>query len=264
MQPDRLSDEQLDDLAAELAPRLPTGTHGDHVILRRRQFIGAMGGTVGAGALMALGVDRAAAEAAGQQGTADDPNDMFAWDLDVANEVTSDVDMAGNDLAGVGSFSTDNIEIDGSVHYAADDDDLDDILSMASGGELIILGPADFTDSRTVDTEVSIMGLGGARVPLNGTRINEASWTFNERVDVESVYVRDTILTVNDRASFRNLTLSVGDAEIDVASDRVLIDTIAGSGAVTFQSGTERGVIGTRDPDINVTDNGTNNVMPLS
>ena len=105
MQPDRLSDEQLDELAAELAPRLPTGTHGDRVILPRRQFIAALGGTLGAGALMALGVDEATAQAAGQQGTAEEPNDMFAWDLDVQNGAT----FNGTDIEGVGSLSADEV-----------------------------------------------------------------------------------------------------------------------------------------------------------
>ena len=141
MQPDRLSDEQLDQLAAELAPRLPTGTHGDRVILPRRQFVAALGGTLGAGALMALGVDEATAQAAGSVGTAEEPVDLNAWDLDVANEVTSDVDMAGNDMTGVGSFSTETLSVDGiqsNIHWEAiaqfDETDYSDgVLSMQIG-----------------------------------------------------------------------------------------------------------------------------------
>ena len=106
MDPQQLDDDQLDDLAAQLAPRFPTGTHGDRVVLSRRQFAAAATGTLGAGALMALGVDEASAQAAGQQGTASSPNDMFAYDLNVANSVTSSLPMNGNDIENAGSVST--------------------------------------------------------------------------------------------------------------------------------------------------------------
>jgi len=82
---DDLTDEQLDQLAADLAPRFPTGTHGDRVVLTKRQFIGAATGVLSAGALMALGVDEASAQAAGQVGTSSNPVDVEAYDIQVAN-----------------------------------------------------------------------------------------------------------------------------------------------------------------------------------
>jgi len=107
MEPAQLSDEQLDDLAARLAPRLPSGTHGDKVVLSRRQFQAAAAGVLGVGALTTLGVDEATAQAAGQQGTASSPNDMFAYNLDVQNGA----DFNGSDIDNVRSFSTEVADI---------------------------------------------------------------------------------------------------------------------------------------------------------
>jgi hypothetical protein len=105
MDPTDLSDAQLDQLADQLAGRLPSGTHGDRVVLSRRAFAAAVGGTLGASGLVALGVDPAAAQAAGQVGTSSDPVDAFAYNLDVQNGAT----FNGTDISGVGSFSTDTI-----------------------------------------------------------------------------------------------------------------------------------------------------------
>lgn len=127
MDPTDLSDDQLDQLAQQLAGRLPTGTHGDRVVLSRRQFAAAATGTLGAGALMALGVDEASAQAAGQQGTASSPNDMFAYNLDVQNGA----EFNGTDIENAGSLSTTgSITINNSIlfseSYVLNDDEATD------------------------------------------------------------------------------------------------------------------------------------------
>lgn len=101
MDPTDLSDDQLDQLAQQLAGRLPTGTHGDRVVLSRRQFAAASAGVLSTGALMALGVDEASAQAAGQQGTESSPNDMFAYNLDVENGA----DFNSTDITNLGSLN---------------------------------------------------------------------------------------------------------------------------------------------------------------
>jgi hypothetical protein len=63
MDPTDLSDDQLDQLAQQLAGRLPTGTHGDRVVLSRRQALAVASGTVSLGALLGLGSDSALAQA---------------------------------------------------------------------------------------------------------------------------------------------------------------------------------------------------------
>jgi hypothetical protein len=82
MDPAQLTDDELDALAQQLAGRLPTGTHGDRVILSRRQFAAASAGVLSTGALMALGVDAASAQAAGQIGTSSERVDIFANEID--------------------------------------------------------------------------------------------------------------------------------------------------------------------------------------
>jgi len=109
MDPTDLSDAQLDQLAQRLAPHLPSGTHGDRVVLSRRAFAAAVGGTLGASGLVALGVDPAAAQAAGQVGTSSDPVDAFTYDLVVQNALQSDLDAGGNKLTNVGSLSTESV-----------------------------------------------------------------------------------------------------------------------------------------------------------
>jgi len=107
MDPRDLSDDDLDQLAQQLAGRLPTGTHGDNVILTRRQFALAASGVLSAGALTALGVDEASAQAAGQVGTSSDPVDAFAYTLDVQNGA----EFNGTDISGVGSVSIEQLSL---------------------------------------------------------------------------------------------------------------------------------------------------------
>lgn len=118
MDPRDLSDDDLDQLAQQLAGRLPSGTHGDRVVLSRRQFALAASGVLSAGALMALGVDEASAQAAaGQVGTSSDPVDAFAYTLDVQNGA----EFNGTDISGVGSVSADSIGVTDGVTLSGDD-----------------------------------------------------------------------------------------------------------------------------------------------
>jgi hypothetical protein len=92
MDPTQLTDDQASQLADQIAPHLPIGTHGDRVVLTRRQFAAAATGTLSAGALMALGVDEASAQAAGQVGTSSSPVDVYAaggGTVELEGDVTS-------------------------------------------------------------------------------------------------------------------------------------------------------------------------------
>jgi len=101
---ENLTDDELDDLASKLAPRLPTGSYGDKVVLPRRKLLAAVGGGgVGLGLLAKLGIDPATAQsAAGQVGTSSSPEDVNAYNLDVQ----AGAEFNGTDLSGVGSLST--------------------------------------------------------------------------------------------------------------------------------------------------------------
>ena len=81
-----LSDDERSALAAEVAAELDTGRYGDRFVLSRRQLLTIAGGAGGVAALVSLGVEPAAAQsAAGQVGTESSPENVFAYDLNVAN-----------------------------------------------------------------------------------------------------------------------------------------------------------------------------------
>ena len=93
-----LSDDERSALAAEVAHELDTGRYGERFVLSRRQLLSIAGGAGGVAALTALGVDPAAAQtAAGQVGTASSPENVFAFDLDVANTLNGGGPLSGGD-----------------------------------------------------------------------------------------------------------------------------------------------------------------------
>lgn len=79
---DPTADRDVSALAREVVRELDPGTViDDKLILSRRQAIGLATGSVGVGVLATLGVDTAAAQAAGQVGTTTDPIDVVAYSL---------------------------------------------------------------------------------------------------------------------------------------------------------------------------------------
>jgi hypothetical protein len=99
---DPTADIDTEALAEQVVEELDAGQQiGDKIVLSKRQLIAIAGSGLGAGALASLGIDEAAAQAAGSQGTPSEPNDMYAYNLDVQNGA----EFNGNPLAGVGSLN---------------------------------------------------------------------------------------------------------------------------------------------------------------
>lgn len=169
MDPTDLSDAQLDQLAQRLAPHLPTGTHGDNVILSRRAFAAAVGGTLGASGLVALGVDPAAAQAAGQVGTSADPVDAFVYDLDVANALQSDLDAGGNSLTNVGSLSTGNSTKDSESYSLGDDESVDTYANNADHSLVFMSG--DGSNNHALFT----LQFNGITIAMIGSNVTDQS-----------------------------------------------------------------------------------------
>jgi hypothetical protein len=121
MDPTDLSDDQAAQLATQIAPHLPTGTHGDRVVLTRRQFAAGSAGVLSAGALMALGVDEASAQAAGQQGTVASPNEMVAYRILDRNgdNALMQVAASGSVTLSGGSATVTVEAASGSTYYLA-------------------------------------------------------------------------------------------------------------------------------------------------
>jgi len=69
----------------------------------RRNVLKGAGLLTGGALAGAAATERASAQAAGTVGTSNDPVNLNAWDLNVANQVTSDLPMGGNDLTNVGA-----------------------------------------------------------------------------------------------------------------------------------------------------------------
>jgi len=106
--------EALEQTVADLQADPPTST--------RRSILASAAAAAGLGSLGTYGVQQASAQAsgpAGQVGTASEPVDVQAWDLDVQNGAT----FNGTDVTGVGSLGVEEAsigEIGGVAHLTAD------------------------------------------------------------------------------------------------------------------------------------------------
>jgi len=125
----------------------------------RRGVIKGVGAAVGGGLLGASATGGASGQSgpAGRQGTPENPNDMFAWDLDVANEVVTDLPMGGNGLTDLGSLN-------GDVYVSPGDDLQSRVDAVPPGGRLIFEpgahDPAD-VGIATAEQPMTIIWTGG-------------------------------------------------------------------------------------------------------
>lgn len=105
----------------------------------RRGVLKGAGLLTGGALAGAAASERAEAQTgpAGQQGTSAEPNDMYAWDLNVANQVTSDLPMGGNDLTNVGAADIDSLTVS----------DGDTVSDIESGSGTMSGPPASANDS---------------------------------------------------------------------------------------------------------------------
>ena len=261
MDPDALSDDDLDQLAHRLAPHLPTGTHGDRVVLTRRQFAAAASGVLSAGALAAVGVDEASAQAAGQQGTASSPNNMFAYDLNVANQMTSSLPMNGNDIENAGSVSAASLngaEFAAAKSGADADARLDAAIADATQDSAVYIETgAIYNTDRTITSsdvaEIKTLAHRGADL--------RATWT----VDGAGLRVSGLNLGSGGQLVMSGVATSLYDIYNSSSSETILIqnDFVRVADGynltVTFESGTTDGLADTL-VNSSVTDKGVNTI----
>ena len=115
---DRL--EQLEATVADQQATIEQLT--EQPAIGRRSVVASLLGAGAVGGLAGFGSQSARAQAsgpAGQQGTEEEPNDMFAWGLDVQGQVTSDLPMGGNDVAGVGALEAEQASITNQTYIFA-------------------------------------------------------------------------------------------------------------------------------------------------
>jgi len=269
MDPTDLSDDQLDQLAQQLAGRLPTGTHGDRIVLSRRQALAVASGTVSLGALLGLGSDSALAQASadtsvGAVGAAGDDVDVYLDQLrDPGGDEVLNVDDTGAINAQprewvFGSVSTERIG--SGRHYAgafdgADADArLDNALLEASDGDVIYLEKGSYTTNRTISKRVTLIGVADAAgdgAEVSGDWVAEAAYVTFEDIrftgSVDLTGVGNQI-----RGGYHS------SATVTVDADTVSIRG-AYSLSVTFNSGTSTGIVDSCR-DVSVTDNGSNTI----
>ena len=100
--------ERLERIVAQQQAHLKKLMPGRRDVLKTGA--GAMAGA--AGVYAATGGAAGQSGAAGNQGTEDEPNNMWAWDLNVANQLTSDLDAGGNSVTNLAGVETEEATID--------------------------------------------------------------------------------------------------------------------------------------------------------
>ena len=235
----------------------------------RRQTIAGLG-LLGAGAGVGrLSTERARAQAAGQVGTDDDPVDVKAWDLNVAGQLTSDLDAGGNSVTNVGSMAVEDLDTETvgnqDYHYAGSysgsdaDARLDNALNAADSGDTIYLERDTYANNRDISTDLTLIGTAGRFAPSTDITGN---WTFEATITLVGVgRLSDSELTIN-----RDLCVvtrcSGGDNEIEVNDDGFRYVNNRG-GNLTFASGTSAGIVDA-STNVSVTDNGSNTVGDIA
>lgn len=143
--------DQDDDRLRERVDQLEDVTKQQNETIRKllpdRRDALKIGGSAIAGGLAVGGLTGSASgqtSSAGQVGTPEEPNDMFAWDLDVANQVVTDLDMAGNAIANAGSLSTGATTINGGQPQGFQDGRI--VIQSPGSGLNDSIAPADYTN----------------------------------------------------------------------------------------------------------------------
>ena len=236
----------IDAVADAVLDRLDPGTViDDKIILSKRQLLAIAGSGLGAGGLAALGISEASAQTgpAGQQGTEEEPNDMYAWDLNVANQVTSDLPMGANDVTDVGALETEEIN---NVAQVTAGDDLQAALDEAGEGAAVVVYAGTYggfipkngqsiigtnRDSVVIDADGHAINCDGVEnvTIKNLTAQNDGSDDVISRIDtgsiVDNVFVPEidadviSLTTRNTDVKIRNSTFLTVDDPNDRSVD---------------------------------------------
>jgi hypothetical protein len=189
--------------------------------------------------------------------------DLFSdgsnWFSDRAVEKTS------GQISGLQSLSTKTLVTD--RHYAggfdgsSPDTRLDNALSAASEGDVVILENEIYSADRTLSTSYRFVG---THALYRGTSI-DAIWTIQENTQLENIELRTTGGPLTIAASPVQLTkCGIGtDHTVSVEADGAVITSCQGAGEVTFASGTSGGLVDAC-VGISVTDNGTNTIGDIA
>jgi len=169
----------------------------------------------GLGALGVYSSSRASAQASGQIGTASDPVDVEAYDLNVQNQLAGDLDAGGNSVTNADSVSTDEGDVANRLsHPIEDPNDVTDLRSLDieyqnTTGEPIIVDvqlvlPSDGDYSASLRL-ASTSGLGGSDEVANSRGYYGQSSNLTLRFTVSTVVPDGHYYTVSDVRSSLDL-----------------------------------------------------------
>jgi hypothetical protein len=156
--------------------------------------------------------------------------------------------------------------IRGSVGWRSDFDGstvdarLDNAIAAASSGDHIAIESVGYSDDRTVSKRLALEGT--HKLPAGGATLEGASWTFTEAV-VLKLFQADSSSSISLTGSYSQLSEARVGGSITVSNDLVTIAQVAGSGSITFESGTSGGIVD-GSSGVSVTDNGTNTVGDIA
>ena len=200
---------------------------------------------------------------------------LFEWD-GTTWQFRGPVEMNGEDVSGIESLTATSGNFDSvntedthtkrtnaeSHHYAAEydgenaDERLTNALEEASGGDVIHL-----ENGANYETNLSFPQ--GSRIVGNsyrdfGARIDSGeTWeTSNTATQIEYLRIEGELSILNARCHVSNV--SNGDITID--AENCLLSMLHDV-SVTFESGTTGGMVGVRNDDTSITDNGDNKVL---
>jgi len=178
--------------------------------------------------------------------------------------VRGELDLNENNIPNVGQVTPERVT--GDYHYAGaypgsdPDARLDNAVADANPGETVLLEDATYDADRTIDVGgLRISGTGNA---ARGSIIN-AAWTLNDGQLLENL--GDVLDSASIELTFQTALIHSflrSGATVTVSGNRARFIGNQG-GDVTFQSGTESGVVDSCT-STTVTDNGTNTIGDIS
>lgn len=171
------------------------------------------------------------------------------------SDTTPTAETAGGTIS---SVVIDDWPKNDEYYYAANDAELDDVLSEANDGDTVRLGNATFSTNRTITTQLRIVGSGG--IYIGGTKVT-GDWTIDTACLLDGVnWGAGTTTTISSVGS-RIVNAANEDASTTTFTVSNNDNIIAGfrRGDITLQSGTSGNVVDSSTA-VTVTDNGTNTV----
>lgn len=187
-----------------------------------------------------------------------DPSDGSQIPLPFDDVEANSLDVSGTTTTT--ALEADSLSIDSSIKYASNDAELDTVLSNATKGEWIYLGPNTYSTNRTIGQRgltFVATGTGSSSVELSADWTLAATDIVLDGLAISgSVTVDGGVCVIqNSNHAFTMGGITVNADEFRFVNNR--------KGDVTFASGTGGGIVDSCS-NTTVTDNGSNTVGDIA